>query len=85
MNDYQRTFGPIVIELKDEPNKLIAKCLSGHFDCQGRIHNVCAWNKGEDGSSRRLPDNLTTPDWCQYKASALADAEEMVRNSANGE
>jgi hypothetical protein len=37
MSDYQQTFGPVVIEWDDEPNKLVAKCQSGRFDCKGRV------------------------------------------------
>jgi hypothetical protein len=36
MSDYQQTFGPVVIEWDDEPNKLVAKCQSGRFDCKGQ-------------------------------------------------
>jgi hypothetical protein len=77
MTGYQQTFGPVVIEWDDEPGKLVAKCQSGRFDCKGRINNVCVWNKGEDGKGRHLPSDMKTPDWCQYKASALDDAEGM--------
>jgi len=75
MTGYQQTFGPVVIEWDDEPGKLVAKCQSGRFDCKGRINNVCVWNKGEDGKGRQLPADMMTPDWCQYKAGALDDAE----------
>ena len=81
MNDFQKTFGPVVIEFEDEPNKLVAKCQSGRFDCQGRVGNVCVWNKDEQGKARPLPDDMKTPDWCQYKQSALDDAQEMMRNA----
>lgn len=77
MSDFQQTFGPVVIEWDDEPGKLVAKCQSGRFGCRGRIHTSCVWNRGEDGGARTLPNDMITPDWCQYKANALADAEEM--------
>ena len=74
----QYTFGPVVIERKDEPGKLIAKCLSGGYCCRGYIGGSCLWNETEDGKSRKLPaETNETPDWCQYKANALRDAEEM--------
>ena|GEM_PF-1413978 len=85
MADYQKTFGPAVIEWEDEPNKLVAKCQSGRFDCQGRVGNVCVWNKTEDQNSRPLPVDMVTPDWCQYKQRAIEDAQEMMRDSDSGE
>ena len=85
MHDYQKTFGPVVIEFEDEPNKLSAVCQSGRFDCQGRIHKSCVWNKDEQGKARPLPDDMNTPDWCQYKQRALDDAQEMMRDSDSGE
>jgi hypothetical protein len=77
MSDYQQTFGPVVIEWDDEPNKLVAKCQSGRFDCKGRVGNACVWNKDDEGKARKLTSDMLTPDWCQYKASALEDAERM--------
>ena len=72
-----RSFGPVVIEQNDEPNKLVALCQSGRFDCQGRVSNVCVWNKTEDQNLRFLPVDMVTPDWCQYKEGALRDADGM--------
>ena len=74
------TFGPIIIERRDEPGKLIARCLSGELYCRGYIGGSCVWNQAEDSKSRKLPtDTNDTPDWCQYKESALRDAEEMPK------
>lgn len=76
----QYTFGPVIIERKDEPGKLIAKCLSGGYCCGGYGGGACLWNATEDSKSRKLPtDTNDTPDWCQYKESALRDAEEMPK------
>jgi hypothetical protein len=72
MSDYQKTFGPVVIERDGE---MVAKCQSGRFDCAGRLGNSCLWNSG----TLRLPADMWTPDWCQYKLSALRDAEEMKK------
>lgn len=77
MSEYQRTFGPVVIQFDDAPGQLVAKCMSGRFDCQGRIGNACVWNKGDDGKARKLPNDMKTPDWCQYKEGALRDADGM--------
>jgi hypothetical protein len=76
MSEYQQVFGPVVIEFHDAPGKLVAKCQSGRFDCRGRVGNACTWNKDE-GKARPLPSDMVTPDWCQYKASAIRDAEGM--------
>ena len=74
------TFGPIIIERRDEPGKLIARCLSGDLYCRGYIGGSCVWNATEDSKSRKLPsDTNDTPDWCQYKESALREAEEMPK------
>ena len=74
------TFGPIIIERRDEPGKLIARCLSGDWYCRGYIGGSCVWNKTEDSKSRKLPtDTNDTPDWCQYKESALRDAGDMPK------
>ena len=78
MSEYQQTFGPVVIEWENEPGKLVAKCMSGRFDCRGSIGNTCTWNKGSDGKGRKIPSDMLTPDWCRYKADALADAKEMM-------
>ena len=40
----QYTFGPVIIERKDEPGKLIAECLSGGYCCRGYIGGACLWN-----------------------------------------
>jgi len=76
MSEYQRTFGPVVIKFHDAPGQLVAKCMSGHFDCRGRIGNACVWNKDE-GKARPLPSDMVTPDWCKYRSSAIRDAEDM--------
>jgi hypothetical protein len=76
MSEYQQTFGPVVIEFDDAPGKLVAKCQSGRFDCRGRVGNACVWNT-EESKPRKLPGDMITPDWCQYKASAIRDAEDM--------
>ena len=74
------TFGPIIIERRDEPGKLIARCLSGDLYCRGYSGGSCVWNQTEDSKSRKLPtDTNDTPDWCQYKESALRDAGEMSK------
>ena len=74
----QYTFGPVIIERKDEPGVLVAKCLSGGYCCRGYIGGTCVWNKTEDGQSRKLPiETNETPDWCQYKQKSIEDAEEM--------
>jgi hypothetical protein len=74
------TFGPIIIERRDEPGKLIARCLSGDLYCRGYIGGSCVWNQTEDSKSRKLPaDTNEAPDWCQYKESALREAEEMPK------
>lgn len=73
----QYTFGPVIIERKDEPGKLIAKCLSGGYCCRGYIGGSCLWNEDENSKSKPLPNTNETPDWCQYKANAIRDAEEM--------
>ena len=77
MTDYQPTFGPVVIEWDDNPGTLVAKCQSGRFDCRGRIGGACVWHEHVDGEARKLPSDMLTPNWCEYKAAALADAEEM--------
>lgn len=74
------TFGPIIIERRDEPGKLMARCLSGDWYCRGYIGGSCAWNPTADSKSRKLPaDTNEAPDWCQYKESALREAEEMPK------
>ena len=74
----QYTFGPVVIERKDEPGVLVARCLSGGYCCRGYIGGTCVWNETDDSKSRKLPgDTNETPDWCQYKANAIRDAQEM--------
>ena len=65
-------------EAQQSPRTLIAKCLSGTYCCRGYIGGSCVWNETGDGKSRKLPvETNETPDWCQYKANALRDAEEM--------
>lgn len=74
----QYTFGPVIIERKDNPGALVAQCLSGGYCCRGYIGGTCVWNKTEDGQSRKLPiETNETPDWCQYKQKSIKDAEEM--------
>lgn len=76
----QYTFGPVIIERKDNPGVLVAQCLSGGLCCRGYIGGTCVWNETEDSKSRKLPtDTNETPDWCQYKASAIRDAQEMSK------
>ena len=79
MSNYQQTFGPIVVKFDDAPGKLVAKCQSGRFDCRGRIGNSCTWNQAEEVKTRKLPSDMITPDWCQYKSSAIRDAEDMLK------
>ena len=44
----------------------------------GDIGGACLWNETDDSKSRKLPgDTNETPDWCQYKANAIRDAQEM--------
>jgi len=74
----QYTFGPVIIERKDEPGALVAKCLSGGLCCRGYIGGSCLWSEPGNNKSRKLPiETNETPDWCQYKATAIRDAQEM--------
>lgn len=76
MSDFQWTFGPAVVAL-DGSDDLTATCLSGRFTCRGYMSGKCYWNKTGDGESRQIPATNETPDWCEYKAGALRDAQEM--------
>ena len=73
MSEYQKTMGPVVIQREGETD-LIAKCYSGRFDCVFRIGVTCTFFK----PNRKLEDLSNTPDWCEMKESALADAREMA-------
>lgn len=73
MSEYQKTMGPVVIQREGETD-LIAKCHSGRFDCAFRIGVTCTFSK----PNRKLEDLPNTPDWCEMKESALADAREMA-------
>ena len=77
MYQYQKTFGPIVIEGDDEKGSLVAKCItrgSGTiFGCMFHIGGRCTDQK------RDLPEGAenVTPDWCKFLKGALADAAEL--------
>lgn len=79
MSDFQWTFGPVVFQADDTPEKFTAKCLSGRFVCRGYIGGKCVWNRDSAGAgAAQIPNTNETPDWCQYKADALRDAQEMA-------
>ncbi len=74
---FQKTFGPVVIDRGDE---MVARCIAKgddtFYDCVFHIGGHCT-----DGKPSRALPNYTdnrAPDWCQYRASALDDAQEMT-------
>lgn len=72
MSNYQKTMGPVVVKM-DGSDEMVAKCYSGRFDCAFRIGAMCTYSR----PSRKL-DGQETPDWCEMKGQALADAEKMA-------
>lgn len=75
----QRTFGPVVIQ-KDGSSELVAKCLHSGYYCIFGVGNECTHVR--DRAERTIPSDNTTPDWCEMKESALADAREMSRETS---
>jgi len=76
MYQYQKTFGPIVIEGDDERGSLVANCVTRGgetvFGCMFHIGGHCTDQK------RDLPEGTNvTPDWCKFLKGALADAAEL--------
>ena len=72
------SFGPVIV-VPDETGIPVAKCLSGSIACRGYSSGKCHWN----GETKPINDDNTTPDWCQYKESAMADAKDMMENEDN--
>jgi len=75
MYQYQKTFGPIVIEGDDERGSLVANCITRGggtvFGCMFHMGGHCTDQK------RDLPkDTNVTPHWCKFLEGALADAAE---------
>jgi hypothetical protein len=75
----QWSFGPVVF-VPDDTGILEAKCLSGSIACRGYLGGTCSWN----GERKEINKDNSTPDWCQYKESALEDAQRMIEEQANG-
>lgn len=69
------SFGPVIV-VPDATGIPVAKCLSGDIACRGYSSGKCHWN----GETKPINDDNTTPDWCQYKESAMADAKDMMEN-----
>lgn len=67
------TFGPVIFH-PDGTEDFSAKCISGQYYCRGYIGGQCFWN----GEAKKIPTDNATPDWCQYKESALRDARDMA-------
>lgn len=75
----QWSFGPVVF-VEDGTRTLEAKCLSASIACRGYLGGMCHWN----GEEKPINKDNSTPDWCQYKESALMDAQKMMEEEANG-
>ena len=71
----RQTFGPIVFH-PDDTGDFEARCYSGQFDCAFRIGDTCTHAE----PSRKIEGLPETPDWCEMKASALADARGAARS-----
>jgi hypothetical protein len=73
MVNMQYSFGPVIVKL-DEEDDFKVKCLSGSIACRGYMSGQCFWN----GETKPINEDNTTPDWCQYKESAVKDALQMM-------
>ena len=69
------TFGPVVFHA-DDTGGFEARCYASGFDCAFRVGDTCT----HVDPSRKLTGLPNTPDWCEMKASAIADA----KDAANG-
>lgn len=64
-----RIFGPVVFHPSDTEG-FEARCFAAGYDCMFRIGDTCTHVQ----PPRWLEGLPFTPDWCEMKAAALADA-----------
>lgn len=75
----QRTFGPVVVQ-NEGSDEFVAKCLHQGYYCIFGVGNECTHVR--DRADRAIPSDNTTPDWCEMKGGALADAKGMSEGRA---
>lgn len=69
--------GPVVFHA-DDTGDFEARCYSGRFYCHFRIGDTCTHVR----PARKLEGLPATPDWCEMKESAIADAKAMAENGS---
>lgn len=68
------SFGPVVTGTEGEPG-LTAKCCAGGIFCTFLWSNMCRHGK----EPRKIDGAPVTPEWCEMRESALADAAAIHR------
>lgn len=75
----QKTFGPVVFN-PDGTDAFEARCHATGFDCAFRIGDTCT----HVSPMRRIDGLPATPDWCEMKAAAVAEARAAAGLAGGG-